>query len=168
MKIWVENYVNARAFKPVEPTLAIRVFDRWAIKHPKNEDGSWSNGPAAPFPKDRYKHVWEYTFEDVNYDLYPDEERIELMAKHDARPFTANIADDIVRKFNRHKDDVSSMLVHCHAGLSRSVAIATALDEMFELGAQWVGDSARFKKTADYVGNEFVYRLVCEAAERIL
>ncbi len=167
MNIWVENHINARSFTPVEPTVAIRVFDPGTVKTPQTKDGEWRNGPKAPFPSERYVGVWEYTFDDVLYDGYPEDYRAELMANPRYHPFTANMADDIIRRFLHVRGDIKALLIHCHAGVSRSVAIANALDEMFELNARWCGGSARFKNRADgYVGNDFVYRLVCEAAER--
>ena len=169
MKLWIENYVNARSFKPVGPTAAVRVFDPGAIKRPKGSKGEWNNCPQAPFPADLYKSVRAYTFDDVNYDIYPDDYRCELMSDPRAAPFTANMAEDLIRWFVRTKDDVDSILLHCHAGLSRSVALANALNEMFDLDADYIGHAAKFKNREDgYVGNDFVYRLTCEAAERLL
>ena len=169
MKIWVENFINARSFKPVEKTIAIRVFDPGAVKSPKDKDGDWRNGPAAPFPRDLYEAVWEYTFDDVMYDGYSDEERRQLMADPKHHPFTANMADDLARRVAKMNSKVKALLIHCHAGVSRSVALAHAIDEMFELNASWAGGAARFKNRSDhYVGNEFVYRVMCEAIERIL
>lgn len=169
MNIWVENHINARAFRPVEPTIAIRVFDPGAARNPKTKDGEWRNSPKAPFESDLYEAVWGYTFDDVDYDQYDDDYRMQLMANPKYVPFTANFADDLVRKFIRRKDDIDALLIHCHAGVSRSVAIAHALDEMFELNAHWSGGASRFKYRDDgYIGNSFVYRLVCEAAERAL
>lgn len=169
MNIWVENYVNARSFHPVETTVAIRVFDPGAARKPKDSDGDWTNGPKAPFPSELYQDVWAYTFDDVNYDRYPDEQRLRLLMDPKYYQFTANMADDLVRRFVRAKDSIDALLIHCHAGVSRSVAIANALDEMFELNARWCGGAARFKHLDnDYVGNDFVYRLMCEAAERVL
>lgn len=169
MNIWIENYINARAFRPVEKTVAIRVFDPGTVKEPKDKDGDWRNGPLTPFPRDLYESVWEYTFDDVNYDGYPDDYRRRLLSNPKYHPFTGNMADDIVRRFAKVKDEVGALLVHCHAGVSRSVAIANALNEMFELDAHYSGGACRFKHRDDgYVGNDYVYRLVCEAAERIL
>lgn len=169
MNIWVENYINARNFKPVEPTIALRIFDPGTAKNPKDKDGDWRNGPKAPFPSELYEAVWSYTFDDVLYDGYPEDYARELMARPNYYPLSANVADDIVRRFIRVKDDISAMLFHCHAGVSRSVAVAHALVEMFEIDARWCGRAARvMNRENDYVGNEYVYRLVCEAAERTM
>lgn len=171
LNIWIETYVNARNFRPVEPTLAIRVFDPGAARDPMDRDGSWRNCPQAPFPDELYTKVWGYTFADVNYDMYEEPDRSRIMRGRFATPFTANMADDLIRKFDREKDKAGAALIHCHAGVSRSVAIAHALAECFELDAHWSGRAAKFlglAKTEGYYGNDFVYRLVCEAAERIL
>lgn len=173
MNIWVENFIDARAFRPTEPTLAIRIFNPGAAKKagkPSKKMKEWPDCPQAPFSSELYKAVYDYSFEDVDYDEYEDSERLALFQSPKCMPYTANIADDLVRKFFREKNQVAALLVQGHVGASRSVAIAHALDEGFELGATWLGSAAKYKaaRFASYSGNNYVYRLTCEAIDRLV
>lgn len=172
MKIWVENYYDARTFMPPGPAIAIRVFDPEAspTKLDKPMYGDfWANSSQAPFPEDRYLTTFGYTFADLNTDHpYPDHLKKSLRKQN--KLFTANMADDLVMKFAEVYQQAEVLLTHCHAGLSRSPAIAVALNDIFKLNAEWQGRAERLKdKVAgqDYIGNTFVHRLLCEAATRL-
>jgi len=175
MNIWVLNYNDARNFVPTEPTMAIRIFDPGAASKPMLEaeysdypEQRWRNCPQAPFPVEDYVSAPGFTFEDLDLDQYPDDIRCRLI-REGRNHLTANTADQIVKEFMRVGDRITALMVHCHAGASRSVAVANALDESFRLGATWRGHAGKCKlETPDYIGNQFVYRLVCEAAVRLM
>jgi hypothetical protein len=179
MKIWVENYNEARLFVPPGPAIAIRVFDpganpvkqekaTWEESYPED---FWDNSPKAPFPGDRYLTTFGYTFSDIDMDQpYPDDIRKRLRNDRKIHLFTANMADDLVMKFAEVYKQAEVLLTHCHAGASRSPAIAVALNDIFKLNAEWQGRADRLNGRVagqDYIGNTFVYRLLCEAATRL-
>lgn len=179
MKIWIENYNDARRFKPEEPTIAIRVFDPGARRYPAASarwsdfpDDRWDNCPEAPWNKDVYLAVFGYTFSDLNMDQdYPEEMKKRFRKDPSIKLFTANMAEDLVKKFAKVYQQADAMLAHCNAGASRSPAVANALIEIFNLEPEWQGRAKRFKdkKVGEnyYIGNDFVYRLLCEAAARL-
>jgi len=180
LKIWIENYNEARRFKPEGPTIAVRVFDPGARRHPAASarwedypDDRWDNCPEAPWNTDAYLAVLGYTFSDINMDQpYPEEMKKGLRNDPSVKLFTANMAEDLVKKFAAVYEQADAMLAHCNAGASRSPAVANALVDIFNLKPEWQGRAERFKDkkvgTADYyIGNDFVYRLLCEAATRL-
>jgi hypothetical protein len=184
MKIWVENYNEARLFTPTEATIAVRVFDPSARTHKLDKpqwpeeypDDFWDNCSEAPFPNDKYLAVFGYTFSDIDMDQpYPEELKKSIRGRSGqnklTRLFTANMAEDIVKNFSKTYKQARGLLTHCHAGASRSPAIAVALVDIFKLKPEWQGRRAKRLEGRvagqDYIGNEFVHRLLCEAATRL-
>ena len=175
MKIWVENYNEARLFVPTEPTIAIRVFDpgartsKLAKAWEDYPDDLWDNCPQAPWASEKYLATFGYTFSDIDMDQpYPEE--LKSRIRKESKLFTANMAEDLLGKFVKVYKQASSLLVHCNAGASRSPAIAVALVDIFKLLPEWQGRAKKLEGRVagqDYIGNEFVYRLCCEAATRL-
>lgn len=176
MKIWIENYNQAKLFVPSEPTIAVRVFDpdarpyklasaRWS-DYPED---AWDNCPEAPFNRDAYNTVLEYTFADQN----PEHPELspELRAKISAHPnlFTEEIADAFLQRFKEHYKDVNAALFHCNAGASRSVAMARAAIKVFNITPEFQGRAQRLLKEnlRNYVGNHTVYNVICRAASKL-
>lgn len=176
MKIWIENYNEAKRFEPKGQTIAIRVFDPGARTHELEESiweedypgDRWDNCPQAPFPAEKYVAVLGYTFSDINMD-HPFSEGIRKTLIRDCgtKLFNANLAEHLVRGFRAHYKQADSLIVHCHAGMSRSPAIACALADTFGFLPEWQGRATKLLEDRDFVGNRFVYRLVCEAADRL-
>ena len=179
MKVWVENYNDAKKLVPTEPTIAIRVFDpgarpyklahaAWPEEYP---DDCWDNTPAAPFDRDAYLAVFEYTFEDFNFDsLTNEDDKTEILSDPSRTFFSPEMAEDLLTRFQKSYKDATGFMTHCNAGSSRSVALARAIIRIFSLEAEF--QSTRGKRLAterfkDFNGNDHVYRLMLEAAVRL-
>lgn len=168
MKIWIENYHSARDFWPQKPTAAIRIFDPGARNHRIKTDDprdEWDNCPQAPFDRKAYINVLEYTFMDVNLDLYSEEQRVSWLKNPLMPIFDNNIARHILLNFKSLIPEAKWVLCHCNAGISRSVAVAHALNEIFDLQGEFQGRAKRF--SSDYRGNSYVYRILCEEADKL-
>lgn len=135
MKFYIFSHEVAREFEPDEPTIAIRIFCPGARKtyDPKLID-PWANCPEAPFDKSKYVAVHEYSFKDVEVGVRGWEDRDDLA---DLLVFTPEIAESILLDFKRSYRPGFSVMAHCYAGASRSVAVAVALNEIFGLDAEW-------------------------------
>lgn len=167
MKIWIENYRSAREFEPKEPTLAIRIFDPTARTHKLNVDDledQWDNCPQAPFNREKYVSVLEYTFLDLNLDLYDDDQKPKWI-KGPLPIFDQYTAQHILQHFAIAKPKIKWLICHCNAGISRSVAVAHALNEIFDLKSEFQGRAKRFN--SDYRGNSYIYRTLCEEANKL-
>ncbi len=70
-----------------------------------------------------------------------------------------NTANKILEDFSKFKDKIESLAVHCGAGLSRSPAVAAALNDCFSLS----NSSEEFFE-GGYTPNMFVYRTIIRAA----
>lgn len=70
---------------------------------------------------------------------------------------TAAQADAVARFARTHRDRVGTLLIHCHAGMSRSPAVAAAIRR----GFGW-GDLSIWQNTA-YRPNALCYRRVLQA-----
>jgi len=140
MKIHILNYDDAREFVPQVPTLAIRIFDPGATgnKHPT---WGWDNSPDAPFSKELYTDVIESTFSDLyqKYDTDKEWKELEKGIEKDlgGRLFTEEKGKKLLAEFEASYKDAEEIMTHCNAGASRSVAVALALNEIYDLKATW-------------------------------
>ncbi|MEK6926868.1 MAG: hypothetical protein AABX11_00400 [Nanoarchaeota archaeon] len=66
--------------------------------------------------------------------------------------FTPRIAEQILIDFERYSPNSEALMIHCYAGISRSPAVAMALNAIFKLGQ-------KRELERDYIGsrNTFVY-----------
>jgi len=123
MKIWVLNYLLAQKFQPTEPTLAIRIFD------PNADAEKDGNSPARKLVD---SSLWvaqlEYCFADIDLTLY-EEESPETFHRlqRDERCFDSLMAKRLIADVTKHLSAVQHIMVHCNAGISRSVAVAVGL-----------------------------------------
>lgn len=82
-----------------------------------------ANSPVSPPESDLRADYLTYTFDDI------------VRSVGDHVLIDENIARRIVNDFKQYKDEIDSLAVHCRAGLSRSPAVAKALNVGFSLGA---------------------------------
>lgn len=133
MEILVMAGWDAVKYQPDKKTYAIRIFhSNTAEKNPLVESGL-------------YAHVAEYIFDD-----------------NDTVPFTIvsgpkwldeETAKKILEDFARHREGIECLLVHCGQGMSRSPAVAMALNKTFGLGQDSLELEKRFPDANIYVYN---------------
>jgi len=75
---------------------------------------------------------------------------------------TRETAKQILEDFAEHKDKIESLAVHCRAGLSRSPAVAAALNDCF-----FLGNSPEEFFSGGYTPNRTVYRTICRTAKEL-
>jgi len=175
VKIYVLNYQLAREFVPTEPTIMIRIYD-------PDDDSEQGNNPHSSknrlVESDHWKHILEYTFEDIDLTAYEGEEHEATRRRLEERPiFTQEIAEDLVSHFAHAMLvdargifglNINTLVVHCNAGISRSVAVTHALVKRFGIEPEWQGRRTQGlmgcskDKYKDYVGNKWVYKLILE------
>lgn len=157
MKFTVLNYISAQKFQPQEPTLAIRIFDPGCDK----KDG---NNPSQKLQDSSF---WvaqlTYTFDDVNLTVYEDQPDKFQKTQKEFKCFDSLLAKRLVQDFEKHLNQVSAVMIHCNAGVSRSVAVAAALVKKFNLPVEWQGKRTQGLMKPDYLGNEWVYYAILEA-----
>ncbi|MEM7813956.1 MAG: hypothetical protein QW548_03600 [Candidatus Aenigmatarchaeota archaeon] len=153
MKFIICGKEEAAAYVPRAPTLAIRIF------------GSESSGMGKRCYKPLqhgYVRVLEYAFDDV--DLHEGQTLEEWAQGAGADPtklvpFDEGMAAKILDDFAQCRGSFEDVLVHCYAGMSRSPAVAIALDVIYNL-------------KADFNRNEFprinwhVCKIMARAAEK--
>ena len=113
MDINVLSREMAKERIPRKPELMIGVLD----SHSYFE----SNTPINPIPSDLRLDYLTYTFDDV-----PNPNSSPLWINNE-------ISDNIISDFIKYKDKIESLAVHCRAGISRSAAVAAALNDFFNL-----------------------------------
>ena len=120
MKIAVLNYQLAAEYLPTEPTSIIRIFDPGCYRKDGNNHHNILKG--------RYEHILSYAFEDIDLAVYDDISEVQERLRSEHLCFTSQMAEQLVREFAgiRH---TPSLVVHCNAGISRSVAVAHAFPE---------------------------------------
>ena len=155
MEIKVMGYGQALRHIPTVPTLAIRIFDSFP--------GS-SNTSARRLPESSLYTIREYVFDDLDVDRVAPrygQEVIEQWRKKYA-VFDEEMAQRIVDDFARLRSGNLELLVHCTLGVSRSPAVAVALNEIFDIGY----DIKKMKR--EYNGyNRYVYRLLKEVSSAL-
>ena len=148
LEIIVLSAEDASKHVPKKPALAIRIF------------GSKSTGRGRDsypnFPKRLYQKVLEYTFDDV--DLTSCNEYAKRLYAIDYVLFNEDLARKIITEFRQSYKPVSSVLVHCQAGISRSPAVAHALNDIFKL-------KCKFPEFPNL--NEYVYRTMLKDAREM-
>ena len=117
MEIYVLSREIARKRIPEKPELLIGILD----SKPHNIDTN--HIPAVPVQSSLRADYLTYLFDDI-------EEKFQ-----DYVLINRDIAAKILEDFSRFKDRIESLAVHCRAGLSRSPAVAAALNDCFSLGS---------------------------------
>jgi predicted protein tyrosine phosphatase len=88
-----------------------------------NEDSSYSC-----IPSDTYcKGILRLVFDDIDENTYGTHSYSETLKKYKEKLFTRVQAREILDFVDAHKDEVNLIIVHCHAGISRSAGTAAAL-----------------------------------------
>jgi len=166
MRFHVTNYITAQSFKPMEPTLAIRIFDPGYDPDHLHIEGNHKGKLLLE------SHWWVaelcYTFQDLDptgYELEAPEVAKDL--RNNKHCFNNIIARKMLFDFNNHYQNSAAVLIHCNAGLSRSPAAALALAHRFKLNPEWKGGRHKMMKemeeelkTTGRAGNMWVYRLL--------
>lgn len=80
-----------------------------------------------------------------------------------AVPFTPRDAEEVARFVRQHKDRARRIVVHCEAGISRSVAIALAISTTLYGYWAWPAFMPQEYRDKLYVHNRPVFDLVCAA-----
>lgn len=139
MDIHIFSLEDAVSYQPDKPTHAIKIYSsfsdfRWPLQN-------------SPF----YVSQFEYVFDD-NF------------GRFQAGPvsITPNLADKLVRDFAEYISQVKALLVHCSGGKNRAPAVAIALNETFELGANTKELKRKFPDA-----NWEVYEMVLQAGRRL-
>jgi len=140
MNIRIRGYEEAEHFVPDEPTYAIRIF---------NSPGMSSVRYGNLQKSENYVAIKEYTFDDIG------------LNSKEGIPFNRCIARQIVEDFQREGFSSSGLIVHCTQGLSRSPAVAIALNKLFNLGQD--------HKKMIYENEHYhysIYRMIVEEGEK--
>ena len=137
MEIYVLDIEMARKRIPEKPELLIGILNS---KPPLNV-------PAEVIPSSLRLDYLTYVFDDID-------ERYEDYVLIDEK-----IAREILTDFSEYKDRIESLAIHCQAGLGRSPAVASALNDVFDLGSQ----EDYFELYKDTI-NRIVYMAICRKA----
>ena len=118
----------------------------------KHYNNSPNDVPIVPVPSSFRLAYLTYTFDDVdepfqNYVL-----------------INRDIAAKILEDFSKLKNKAESLAIHCRAGLSRSPAVAAALNDCFSLGAD---EDLEGYFGHDSQANRAVYRTICRTAKEL-
>ena len=173
MKLYILNYLKALSFEPTEPTIAIRIFDPNARRYPDLNShetkkypilGQWDNCPEAPFDNSKYTSVHCYTFNDTIRDIKDIDNWPEKIRKN---MINSQMAMKIINEFEKNYLKAEALMVHCYAGISRSVAVACALSQIFSIDFQPVGLRAqKIFEDENYNGNKIVFDTIMKASKR--
>lgn len=141
MEIIVLDSRHAQAYKPENPTYAIRII---------GSNPLWQESFGELQPSRLYKVVQKYVFDDIAFDF---QEGVRL---------DAVLAQRMLQDFKDKRKDCSVLMVHCTLGKNRSPAVAIAFNEIFNLGK----DSERLKKEFPMYTRP-VYKVLVRTAENL-
>lgn len=172
------DYRSALKFIPDQPTAIIRICETETIDHYDPDDG-WDNSPKAPLIESPWwRVILTYRFGDLDPDRYRIYEGDEIADKYQGYPggITPEIAKQMLHDFSKIPSEVTCYVFHCYAGVSRSPAVALAMNKIFKLELDWAPRARRLidllrEKTFetqhpdDVVGNLTVYNTLIEAAK---
>jgi predicted protein tyrosine phosphatase len=139
MEIYVLSREMARKRVPEKPELMIGLLDSFP----------YANTPVEPVPSRLRLEYLTYVFDDLDW---CDEDEGKYIRINE------EIAGKIIDDFSKFRERIESLAVHCRAGLSRSPAIAAALNVCFNLGIS----RDRFFG-GGYMTNRLVYQTVIRA-----
>jgi hypothetical protein len=145
MKLEIMSLRNALQYVPEDNTYAIRICGERTTDHlhclEKSDKWIGSN--------------W-YVFDDVWPDIPGGLEPMEVV-------FNEKKAEKIITDFREKKENIETLLVHCHFGQNRSPAVGIALNDLFDLGY----NSNQLKREfPDY--REFVYDAMIETGKKMM
>lgn len=162
IKVEILNYLAAREFLPLEPTVTVRIFDPGATYHKHNME-------VALLPSEYWIGVIKSCFDDydpVTYEINGVDDIAEEMRKSPLC-FTLTQAEQLLKEFQKLLEKKPTyLMVHCNAGMSRSPATARALCEIFNLTPAWIGKRKKMMNS-DHFGNRWVYQALLQAAKQL-
>mgnify|MGYP001615470534 CR=1 FL=1 len=145
MKFYVLPYTLARCFVPEEPTLAIRIFDPGDTRHDDNNDRQ--KLVQSPFWVAELQYAF-VDFDPLRYSGSPPEIAEDLEQEYQNRNWllTPQEATRIIQEFSKYKEQVSAVMIHCNAGMSRSPTVALFLCKHFGITPIWIGTRDYYMK----------------------
>jgi len=157
MEIIICSFWAATNFQPTKPTLAFRVYDAY----PSSIN---SKGKNLLKESDLYTNIKEYILDDTDTDTilesYPELNTPENWVEwKKEEPIIKGVTSTILRDFKKCYQQAECFLIHCTIGVSRSPAVAIALNEIFDLG-----EDSDFLKKKHPCYNKFIYRMLKETA----
>jgi len=111
---------NARYFKPKEDTLMIRIFGS------TRSLDDWEEEANLEY-EDYFRDIFSYQFDDIVSFGMPGSNKILFNQAH---------ARQIIGDFKDVASCLDYLAVHCYAGISRSTAVASSLNHIFNLGVK--------------------------------
>ncbi len=120
VRIAVMSAELAGAYKPVDRTAVVRIFDsshRSRRKYPRLKEGLFSN-------------IFEYVFDDISVERMPPEELSSMIRDHGMILFDEDIAGKLLDDVISISDECETIIIHCNIGLSRSPAVAAAVMDL--------------------------------------
>lgn len=143
MNIFIIDRFNGSIYNPSDRTAMIRIFET-----DKTE--------MIPLVyKEKFDNVFEYFFDDIDKESWGD-----------YRGINNEIAKQIIKDFATIKDKIDTLIVHCRAGVSRSPAVALALNDIFELNCLDVKDFINMGCFSSH--NRYVYKTMMKSANKTL
>ena len=128
MELIILDAVRAGRFVPQKPSAAMRIYSG----DPESNIAYGDLRKSA-----NWKGIFRYTFDDITQ-LPPEElDRLSRSTEDEDLEYTYlsfDLAGEIVYSFNSIRLEIECLMVHCKAGISRSPAVAIALNEVFKLG----------------------------------
>ena len=126
-EIFVFSREQAMKFKPTRQTYVIRVF---------GNDNSYF--PLDWINDQRVAWVDEHFFEHVKFDQF---QPMKMQIKQEISSgavFNRRMATSLLKHFIEKFKDEMDLLVHCKYGMNRSAGIAGALNDLFDLGHDYI------------------------------
>lgn len=174
--IRVLSLVDALAFCPTAPTIAVRIHDPYPAgveAWSRDADGRrWPRNTPAHSLADspHWVRMLAYSFDDIDLELRRASEALLIDPSQEdgfedrsqERPITEAIAEAMVRDFAEAYRGGEDVIFHCTGGVSRSPATALAFNALFDLGADR-GELLRGHPAY----NRSVYRALIEAGARL-
>lgn len=173
MKVVICNFHQAQEFVPTEPTLAIRIFDPTCVHHSEcQKDRSPSRHPehnvAHPLkPSPNWVGELHYEFHDVDPARAMLEGNTEEVANRLANPDLPSLELELALKMRAEFTDLlyhkrpTTILCHCWAGLSRSVATVKGLCDYMALPIEWQSFDGRHElMKLGHMGNLWLYKMI--------
>jgi len=115
-------------FVPEKPTAVMRIFS-------KNSALNMSYGPLRRSPN--WVWVVNYFFDYIVQITADEMDRLSRSTSPEDLEYaylSRDLAGEIVYNFNSVRPEIECLMIHCKGGISRSPAVAIALNEVFELG----------------------------------
>ena len=86
---------------------------------------------------------------------------VEMAKKHGYKIMDIEQAKSIINFVEKYKDKVSTIVVHCHAGICRSAGCGAALLKIYNY------DDSEIMMSDKYIPNKHVYNMVINAAIKL-